>query len=82
MATGLQNKQEVFKGIFNLENNINPGLLGSDISQTNSKYIIVKKDLVNILSVNQIIKYDRYYDYFKSNSNFSLMENNSYFFFI
>ena len=79
LASRLQDKQNIYKDIFNFNNEFNPVIFNRSIAQLNVKYIILKKDLVDILKIDQAIDYKRYYKFFKIDRQYVLKEDNEYF---
>ena len=82
LSTRLQDKQDLYKNIFNLSNEFDPITFNRSVAQLNVKYIIVKKDLVdNLNTTDRVIGigYDKYYQFFKSDFQYILKEDNKYF---
>lgn len=75
----LQDNQDFYKNIFNLNNEFNPLTFNRSVVQLNVKYIIVRKDLADNLIIDHIIEYDSYYQFFKGDSRYILKEDNKYF---
>ena len=49
------------------------------IDQMNVRYILIQKDLFDILNIDKNVGYQKYISYFKSNDHYILREDNQYF---
>ena len=51
----------------------------SQINQMNVRYILIQKDLFDILNIDKAVEYQKYVFYFNNNDNYNLKEDNQYF---
>lgn len=79
-ATNLENRNNLFKKLFAFNYNFEfyTGL-DPDLSFLNIRYILIRKDLFDILNIDKKVEYEKYYQHFKNNPQYLLKEDNKYF---
>ena len=79
-ALQLNSYNELFKKVFAYNDNFKfyDGF-DNDLSYFNIRYVLVRKDLFDILNIDKKVDFQKYYNYFKNNKNYSLKEDNNYF---
>ncbi len=79
-AFSLNTKNDLFEKIFaHTDSFVFYPDFNNDLSSLNIKYILIRKDLFNILNINEEVEYKKYYQYFKHDPQYILKENNQYF---
>lgn len=79
-AVFLDQRNEKFKRVFNLtEKHHFTASFNRDIDTMNIRYVLVQKDLYNILTPDPSVSYTYYTDYLSSSPDFILREDNAYF---
>lgn len=76
----LDQKNNLFKKVFAFNYNFEYyNEFDQDLSSLNIRYVIVHKDLFDVLNIDKKVEYEKYYEYFKNNQKYILKEDNEYY---